>query len=161
MIFGRCKLHTTRSGAMQIKANFVIINTWHARWCHIRSTWHWSHWANGGKWPQNSPLPLEARRLPSNKWMSGVTPLTILNDSSIAARTSAQLMQQSHMAWNTIAYLWRQNVTLIKPDMWPPNSPDLNPLNYLPFGWSCTCMQFTSAKIIEFYLRIQTLPAKL
>jgi len=39
-------------------------------------------------------------------------------------------MQQSHTAWNTIAYLWRQNVTLIESDMWPPSSPDLNPVNY-------------------------------
>ena len=39
-------------------------------------------------------------------------------------------MQQSHTAWNTIAYLWRQNVTLIEPDMWPPNSLDLNLVNY-------------------------------
>jgi len=56
-------------------------------------------------------------------------------------------MQQSHTTWNTIAYLWRQNVILIEPDMWPPNSPDLNPVNYT-IGWSCTscCMQFTSAK---------------
>jgi len=27
-------------------------------------------------------------------------------------------------------YLWRQNVTFIDPDMWPPSSPDLNPVNY-------------------------------
>jgi len=27
MIFGMCKLHTTRSGVMQISANFIIINT--------------------------------------------------------------------------------------------------------------------------------------
>jgi len=39
-------------------------------------------------------------------------------------------MQQSHTAWNTITYLWRQNVTFIEPDMWPPSSPDLNPVNY-------------------------------
>jgi len=39
-------------------------------------------------------------------------------------------MQQNHTAWNTIAYLWHQNVTFIEPDMWPPNSPDLNPVNY-------------------------------
>ena len=39
-------------------------------------------------------------------------------------------MQQSHTPWNTIAYLRRQNVTLIEPDMWPPSSLDLNPVNY-------------------------------
>ena len=39
-------------------------------------------------------------------------------------------MQQSHVASNTITYLQRQNVTLIEPDMWPPNSLDLNPVNY-------------------------------
>jgi len=75
----------------KFSANVVIINTWHARWHHIQSTRHWNHWANGGKQPQNSPLPLESRRPPSSTWMFGVTPLTILNDSSITARTSAQL----------------------------------------------------------------------
>jgi len=39
-------------------------------------------------------------------------------------------MQQSHTAWNTTAYLRRQNVTLIEPDTWPPSSPDLNQVNY-------------------------------
>ena len=39
-------------------------------------------------------------------------------------------MQQSHTAWNTIPYLRRQNVTFIEPDMWPPSSLDLNPVNY-------------------------------
>jgi len=34
------------------------------------------------------------------------------------------------MAWNAIAYLRRQNVTFIEPDMWPSNSPDLNLVNY-------------------------------
>jgi len=28
------------------------------------------------------------------------------------------------------AYLRRQNVTFIELDMWPPNSPDLNPVDY-------------------------------
>jgi len=37
-------------------------------------------------------------------------------------------------ARNTIAYLLRQNVTFIEPDMWPPNSPDLNPFDYAIWG---------------------------
>jgi len=74
-------------------ANFVIIYTWHARWRHIQSTRH-NHWANGGTRPQNSPLPLKARRPSINTWMSVVTPLTVLNDSSIAARISTQLCKK-------------------------------------------------------------------
>ena len=38
------------------------------------------------------------------------------------------------MARNTIAYLRRQNVTFIEPDMWPPISPDLNPVDYAIWG---------------------------
>jgi len=34
----------------------------------------------------------------------------------------------------TIAYLQRQNVTFIEPDMWPPNSPDLNAVDYVIWG---------------------------
>ena len=37
-------------------------------------------------------------------------------------------------ARNTIAYLRRQNVTFIEPDMWPPNSPYLNPVDYAIWG---------------------------
>jgi len=40
----------------------------------------------------------------------------------------------SHTARNTIAYLRRQNITFIEPDMWPPNSPDLNPVDYAIWG---------------------------
>jgi len=36
----------------------------------------------------------------------------------------------SHTAINTINYLKRGNVSFIKPQMWPPNSPDLNPVDY-------------------------------
>ena len=36
----------------------------------------------------------------------------------------------SHTARNTLTYLRRENVTFIEPDMWPPNSPDLNPVDY-------------------------------
>ena len=31
---------------------------------------------------------------------------------------------------NTINYLKRENVLFIEPQMWPPNSPDLNPIDY-------------------------------
>jgi len=31
--------------------------------------------------------------------------------------------------WNTPTYLRRENVTFIEPHMWPPNSPDLNPVD--------------------------------
>jgi len=36
----------------------------------------------------------------------------------------------SHTARNTLTYLRRENVTFIEPDMWPPNRPDLNPVDY-------------------------------
>ena len=39
----------------------------------------------------------------------------------------------SHTARNTIAYLRGENVTFIEPDMWPPNSPDLNLVDYAIF----------------------------
>jgi len=35
----------------------------------------------------------------------------------------------SHTARNTPTYLRRENVTFIEPHMWPPNSPDLNPVD--------------------------------
>ena len=106
-------------------ANFVIINTWHARWRHIRSTRHWNHWANGGKWPQNSPLPLEALRPPLTHECLG-HPTHRLKRQLDRCTHFRTTMQQSHTVWNTIAYLRRQNVTFIE----PPSSPDLNRVNY-------------------------------
>jgi len=35
---------------------------------------------------------------------------------------------------NTLTYLRRENVTFIEPDMWPPNSPDLIPVDYTVWG---------------------------
>jgi len=35
----------------------------------------------------------------------------------------------SHTARNTPTYLRRENVTFIKPHLWPANSPDLNPVD--------------------------------
>ena len=40
----------------------------------------------------------------------------------------------SHTARNTIAYLRAQNVAFIEPNLWPPNSPDLNPVDYAIWG---------------------------
>ena len=45
----------------------------------------------------------------------------------------------SHTVKNTIHYLKRENVSFIKPQMWPPNSPDLNPVDY------AVCMGCSSA----------------
>ena len=45
----------------------------------------------------------------------------------------------SHTARNTLMYLWNENVMFIEPDMWPPKSPDLNPVDYADYafsGWS-------------------------
>jgi len=39
----------------------------------------------------------------------------------------------SHTAKNT-NYLKRVNVSLIEPQMWPPNHPDLNPIDYAVWG---------------------------
>ena len=40
----------------------------------------------------------------------------------------------SHTAKNTMEYLRRENIAFIEPDMWPPNSPDLNPVDYAVWG---------------------------
>jgi len=40
----------------------------------------------------------------------------------------------SHTARDTVRYLQHNNVAFIEPDMWPPNSPDLNPVDYTVWG---------------------------
>lgn len=40
----------------------------------------------------------------------------------------------SHTAKNTLNYLKQENVSFIEPKMWPPNSPDLNPVDYAVWG---------------------------
>ena len=40
----------------------------------------------------------------------------------------------SHTAKNTLRYLQRENIQFIEPDMWPPNSPDLNPVDFAVWG---------------------------
>ena len=40
----------------------------------------------------------------------------------------------AHTAHRTIAWLRDENIDFIQPDMWPPNSPDLNPVDYAVWG---------------------------
>lgn len=40
----------------------------------------------------------------------------------------------SHTARNTLNFLRQENVNFIEPGMWPPNSPDLNPVDYAIWG---------------------------
>jgi hypothetical protein len=40
----------------------------------------------------------------------------------------------SHRAANTIDFLEKENVQFIEPNLWPPNSPDLNPVDYAVWG---------------------------
>jgi len=39
-----------------------------------------------------------------------------------------------HTAKDTKNYLRSENVSFIEPQMWPPNSPDLNPVDYAVSG---------------------------
>jgi len=39
-------------------------------------------------------------------------------------------VQCAYTATNTMNYLQRENVRFVEPEMWPPNSPDLNPVDY-------------------------------
>jgi hypothetical protein len=40
----------------------------------------------------------------------------------------------SHTARHTLDYLRRENIDFIEPEMWPPNSPDINPVDYAIWG---------------------------
>ena len=40
----------------------------------------------------------------------------------------------SHTARSTVQYLQRENINFIEPNRWPPNSPDLNPVDYAVWG---------------------------
>jgi len=40
----------------------------------------------------------------------------------------------THTAKNTLRYLQRENIQFTEPDMWPPNSPDLNPVDFVVWG---------------------------
>ena len=40
----------------------------------------------------------------------------------------------AHRARDTVTFLQRETPAFITPDLWPPNSPDLNPLDYKIWG---------------------------
>ena len=54
------------------------------------------------------------------------------------ATLSCEMFQQdsapAHRARETIKLLQRETTAFISPDLWPPNSPDLNPVNYKIYG---------------------------
>ena len=54
--------------------------------------------------------------------------------SSVYRWTLQQDGAPSHIANNTINYLKRENVSFIEPQMWSPNSPDLNAVDYSVWG---------------------------
>ena len=62
----------------------------------------------------------------------------LLRDIRARCQRYSWILQQngtlSHTARNTLTYLRRENVTFIEPDMWPPNSPDLIPVDYAVWG---------------------------
>ena len=41
----------------------------------------------------------------------------------------------SHRARETVQLLQQETPQFISPDLWPPNSPDLNPVDYRIWGW--------------------------
>ena len=50
----------------------------------------------------------------------------------------------AHHARDTIQLLQRETPDFIGPDLWPPNSPDLNPVDYKIWGVSSGCMNHAS-----------------
>ena len=84
---------------MCIRDSMEILSTFHARVEYISYT-PLKPLGQWGKRLQNPPLPW-GTGYPSNTWMPGVTPLTIPNDSSITARTFAQLRNKLYwLQWD-------------------------------------------------------------
>ena len=61
--------------------------------------------------------------------LSKVTDTSCRSSASILHGCLQQEGEPSRTARNTPTYLRRENVTFIEPHMWPPNSPDLNPVD--------------------------------
>jgi len=79
------------------------------------------------------PEPRLTANITVNMLSVAVYYLTSVQDASAtpgSCSRTAHSHTKSHTARNTLTYLRRENVTFIEPDMWPPNSPDLNPVDY-------------------------------
>ena len=77
-------------------------------------------------------------KVDSNYYCTRVLRQGLLPDITAKCGRHKWTLQQdgapSHTARNTIAYLRGENVAFIEPDMWPPNSPDSNPVDYAIWG---------------------------
>jgi len=99
--------------------------------------------------------------------MSGVTPLTILNDSSIAARTSAHYATKSHglehLEHHRVGLPVASECHLDRARLVATQHPGLKPGELYHLGGRALLVvcSLHLPKIVEFYLRIQMLPPKL
>jgi len=72
--------------------------------------------------------------------LSKVTVTSCRSSAGILHEYLQQDGAPSQTARNTPTYLRRENVTFIEPHMWPPNSPDLNPVDCA--AWSAPHRRF-------------------
>jgi len=83
---------------------------------HIRGPWHQN------KWSILSECAAEKEMLPDIRAISG--------DFFIFQQDNAP----AHRVRETVALLQREVPAFIAPNLWPPNSPDLNPVDYKVWG---------------------------
>jgi len=59
----------------------------------------------------------------------------LISEPSVVSTDGLSIrMEHHHTLQKTVNYLKRENVSFIEPQMWPPNSPDLNPVDYAVWG---------------------------
>jgi len=63
-----------------------------------------------------------------------------------SGRAGQRYLPPAHRARETIELLQRQTPDFITPDLWPPNSPDLNPVDYRIWGVLQECVYRKSVK---------------
>jgi len=77
-------------------------------------------------------------KINSDYYCSYLLDRNLLRDIRRICGNHAWTLQQdgapSHTAGHTIEFLRRERVDFIEPTMWPPNSPDLNPVDYAIWG---------------------------